>query len=62
MNCPICRKEVDLSNLHPLSLPPSFEGEYKAYHVGCANGEDCLSGSDLSNADLEDNRTWIKWT
>jgi len=60
MNCPICREEVDINNLHPDSLPVSGGGVV-AYHVGCANSEDCVGGGDLSEADLEDNRTWIKW-
>jgi hypothetical protein len=60
MKCPICRKEVDLNNLHPDSLPISKE-EFTVYHVGCANGEDCTGGGDLSGVDLEDYRAWIKW-
>jgi hypothetical protein len=57
--CPVCRKTVNLNDVHPLSDPIPTDGRFTAYHTGCANGEDCWGGGDMSSADLDDSRAWI---
>lgn len=59
--CTICDLPVDLSNMHPNSLPVPTDGaEWSAMHAGCAAGEDAWSGANPSDDDLSDERAWIK--
>jgi len=57
--CPVCREAVNLDDIHPTSDRIPADGQYVAYHTGCANGEDCVGGADLSDADIDDSRAWI---
>jgi hypothetical protein len=57
--CPVCRKAVNLNDIHPTSDHIPADGQYVAYHIGCANGEDCVGGGDMSAVDLDDSRAWI---
>ena len=57
--CPVCNEPVNLNDLHPLSDPIPTDGQYVAYHTGCADGEDCWGGGDMSGVDLDDSRAWI---
>jgi len=57
--CPVCGHSVNLNDIHPQSEPIPADGRLTAYHTGCANGEDCVGGGDMSAADLDDSRAWI---
>jgi hypothetical protein len=59
-NCPICNEAVNLNDIHPLSDLIPTDDQFDAYHTGCANGEDCWGGGDVSDANLDDDRAWIK--
>ena len=58
-NCPVCRKAVNLNEIHPLSDPIPADGQFTVYHTGCANSEDCVGGGDMLTADLDDLRAWV---
>jgi hypothetical protein len=57
--CAVCGYAVNLNDIHPQSEPIPADGQYVAYHTGCANSEDCFGGGDMSDADLTDKRAWI---
>ena len=58
--CGICGESLDINNLHPDSDSVPTDGQFNVYHVGCANNEDCYGGIKMEDADLEDDRAWIK--
>jgi hypothetical protein len=57
--CPVCRKSVNTNDIHPSSERIPTDGQYVAYHIGCANGEDCVGGGDITES-IDDSRAWIK--
>lgn len=58
--CSVCDTKVDVSDLHPDSLPvPVNDDDYRVFHMGCANGEDRYNGANPTDEELEDSRAWV---
>jgi hypothetical protein len=61
VQCQLCHEPVSLAMLHPDSDPLPPHGDFSAYHVGCANGEDAAGGIEVTDEQLTDQRAWIRW-